>query len=130
MRLATPIAIALIAAAPLAGCGGSSEDGSSSTDSTAAPKANGSAAPVGASAHSCDAHAVDVRALRVTGISCELGRRVMFSWQRSRSCAPPKGASRSSCAAGPYRCLSVRTDRGLVVSCARPSESVAFTVRR
>jgi hypothetical protein len=87
----------------------------------------GSSAPVGAAAKSCDGGA---EALRVTGVSCRSGRRVMNGWQRTRSCAPPANAARSGCAAGRYSCASVRTDRGVAVSCARSGRSIAFIAKR
>jgi hypothetical protein len=54
----------------------------------------------------------------------------MHGWQRRRSCATPADASRGSCLARSYRCLSTRTDRGIAVSCARAGRSIAFVVRR
>jgi hypothetical protein len=127
MRLAAPIAIAVLAAALLAGCGGSSDGGSSS--STEAPPST-STAPAGASAHSCPTAASGAEALRVTGISCGRAERVVVAWQRSGSCAPPAGASRSGCDAAGYRCLSTVTDRGLAVSCSGPGRSIAFVAKR
>jgi hypothetical protein len=129
MRLATPLAIAVLAAALIAGCGGSSS-GSGSTGSSTAPKASDSTAPIGASARRCDTRAVDAMALRATGISCGQARQVMFGWQRDASCASPQGASRSGCTTRSYRCLSTRTGRGLAVSCSRAGQSIAFIARR
>jgi hypothetical protein len=133
MRLATPLAIAVLAAALLAGCGGgssSSSGGSTQTGSTAPAKAGASGGPIGASARSCDTHAVDAGSLRAVGVSCGEARRVMYGWQRASSCASPSGASRSSCSTGSYRCLGARTDRGVAVSCSRPGRSVAFIAKR
>lgn len=129
MRLAIPIATAVLAALLLAGCGGSSSPSGDSTASTsgAAPKLS---APIGASARNCDTGAVDATELRAAGVPCGQARQVMYGWQREPSCAPPPGASRSSCLTRSYRCLGARTDRGLAVSCARPGESVAFVVKR
>jgi len=136
MRLAIPIATAVLAALLLAGCGGSSSSstgGSTQTGTGAPPQASGAgapSAPIGASARSCDTGAVDATELRAAGIPCGQARQVMYGWQREPSCAPPPGASRSSCLTRSYRCLGARTDRGLAVSCARPGESVAFVVKR
>jgi predicted small secreted protein len=128
MRLAVPIAIVALAAALLAGCGGSSGDDSSSAGSTTAPEAGSSNAPAGASAQVCAARGAGVRDVRVTGLSCEQGDVTIAAWQRLGSCEPAAGATRSGCRAGPYRCLSVMTGRGRNVSCSRPGRSVVFTV--
>ena len=128
MRLAVPIAIVALAAALLAGCGGSSGDESSPTGSAPSPGASSSKAPAGASAQVCGAEQAGVRDVRVTGLSCEQGEVTIAAWQRLGSCEPATGASRSGCRAGPYRCLSVMTDRGRNVSCSRPGRSVVFTV--
>jgi hypothetical protein len=126
MRLAAPIAIALLAAL-LAGCGGSSDGGPSS--STEAPP-TGSTAPAGASAHSCPTAAKGAEGLRATGLSCGDAERVVVAWQQGASCAPPAGTSRSGCDAAGYRCLSTVTDRGLAVSCSGPAASIAFVAKR
>jgi hypothetical protein len=117
-RLA-PFATLVLSIALLAGCG------DSSSEETSTPKA-----PVGATAKSCGTRAPGFQALRVTGATCPLARRVMHGWQRIYSCASPAGASRHACTAGSYRCASVRTDRGVAVSCAGPGQSVAFISRR
>ncbi|HEX2706458.1 MAG TPA: hypothetical protein VHM66_00435 [Solirubrobacterales bacterium] len=132
MRPTTPLAIAVLAAALLAGCGGSSssDSGSTSTGSGTAPKSGDSTAPIGASAQSCDTHAVAVKSLRATGVSCSQARQLMFGWQRNPACASPQGASRSSCTTRSYRCLGTTTSRGLAVSCSRPGHSVAFIAKR
>ncbi len=96
MRLATPLAIVALAAALLAGCGGSSS-GSGSTGSSTAPKGSGATAPVGASAQKCETQAVDAGELQASEVSCEEARRLMFAWLRQPSCAGPKGASHSAC---------------------------------
>jgi hypothetical protein len=131
MRLAVPLAIAVLAAALLAGCGGSSSSsgGSTQTGTGAPSKASGPSAPIGASARNCETDAAGVEALRVVGVSCRRARQVMHGWQRTDSCAPPTGASRTSCTARSYRCLSARTSRGLVVGCSLPGESIAFVVK-
>ncbi len=119
MRLATPLAIAVLAAALLAGCGGSSssDSGSTSTGSGTAPKSGDSTAPIGASAQSCDTHAVAVKSLRATGVSCGQARQLMFGWQRNPACASPQGASRSSARPAPTA-ASVRRRRAASPSAA------------
>lgn len=129
MRLATPLAIAVLAAALLAGCGDSSDE-STATGATTAPQAGDSSAPAGATATSCATDSDTASALRATGLGCEQARALMADWERSQDCLAPANASRSSCSLGSYRCLATATDRGLVVSCARPGRSLAFTVRR
>jgi hypothetical protein len=126
MRLAAQIAIAVLAAALLAGCGSSSSGGSSSTETPPTT----STAPAGASARSCPTAASGVEALRVTGVSCGGAQRVVVAWQQGGSCAPTAGLSRSGCNAADYRCLSTVTDRGLAVSCSGPGRSIAFVAKR
>jgi len=131
MRLATPLAIVALAAALLAGCGGSSS--SSSTGGSTGTGASGSGAPrapVGASARNCDTRAVDAEGLRAVGVSCDAARKVMYGWQLLGACATPSAASRTSCTVRSFRCLSGRTDRGVVVGCSRPGESIAFVAKR
>lgn len=132
MRLATSLAIVVLAAALLAGCGSSSSSsgGSTQTGSTAPSKAGTSGGPIGASARSCDTHAGDAEGLRAVGVSCGEARRVLYGWQRTGACSSPSGASRSSCSTGSYRCLGAKTDRGVAVSCSRPGRSVAFIAKR
>jgi len=130
MRLAVPFATFVIAAALLAGCGGSGE-GDSEPATEAAPQAKGSTVPAGASAQECEGGAGAKAKLRATGISCAAALDLTKAWKRSNHCAPAGGASRSSCElAGGYRCLSVVTERGVSVSCARPGRSIAFTAKR
>jgi hypothetical protein len=129
MRLATPLTIVAISAALLAGCGGSSDDGTG-TGATTAPGAADSSAPAGATAKSCPTHSAETKGLRATGLACEQARLLMNEWEKSQSCAAPADSSRSSCSLGYYRCLAAATDRGLTVSCARSGQSVAFTVKR
>lgn len=129
MRLAIPLAIVALFVAVLAGCGDSSGDGSES-GATTAPPASGSSAPAGATATSCPTHSTETKGLRATGMDCKRARRLMEEWGRAKDCATPPSASRSSCSLGPYRCLAAATDRGLMVSCARSGQSVAFTVKR
>lgn len=125
MRLAIPLTIVAVAAALLSGCGGS-DDGDSSATPQAAPKAKGSTAPIGASAHECKGEGE----LRATGLPCKKARSLMAAWGRTEGCAPADGASRSACGlSGAYRCLSVVTEKGISVSCAKPGRSLAFTAK-
>jgi hypothetical protein len=54
---------------------------------------------------------------------------IQTRWEHARDCGRPPGASRWGCSVGLYRCQAVVVDRGWSVSCSRPGESVAFTVR-
>jgi hypothetical protein len=136
MRLATPLAIVALAAALLSGCGGSSSSstGGSTQTGTGAPSQTSGAgtpsAPVGASARECATHAANAAGLRAVGVSCGAARKVMYGWQLLGACAPPSAASRTSCTVRSFRCLSGGTDRGVVVGCSRPGESIAFVARR
>lgn len=130
MRIAVPFATVVLTAALLAGCGGSG-DGGSEPSTQATSSAQGSSAPAGASAQECKGGAGAKLKLRATGISCSEGVDLAKDWKADESCVPAAGASRSSCEiAGGYRCLSVVTDRGVSVSCARPGRSIAFTAKR
>lgn len=135
MRLATPLAIVVLAVALLAGCGSSSSSpaGSTSTGSTgssAAPRAKTPSAPVGASAQSCAINANGVSGLRVTVISCGAGQKTVIAWQRDAACKPVADGSQAGCTVGAYRCIATTTDRGLSVSCAKPGRSLAFIAKR
>jgi hypothetical protein len=137
-RLVAPLAIVVVAAILVAGCGDSSTrtDGSRTgtvTGVVPVPEHKGgstSKAPIGAAAKSCDSYAGDAEALRATGIPCEQARQVMYGWQREPSCSTPAGASRGSCLTRSYHCQAARTDRGLVVSCSRVGQSIAFVAKR
>jgi hypothetical protein len=129
VRLATPIAIAVLAAALLGGCGGSSSSSSTTGGSGGSPGASSSTAPAGASAHVCVLNAGGAEGLRATGVSCGKAQRLAIAWRRSGACAPAGGASRSACTVSSYRCLTTSTARGFTVACSRPGRSVAFTVR-
>jgi hypothetical protein len=128
MKLLSPIATVALTAALLAGCG--SGGGSGSTGATPPSSSSGASAPAGASAHSCETQAVDAEALRATNVGCDHARQLMLAWQRDSRCVPAKGASRSACSIGGYRCLSVVTSKGVSVGCAQPNRSVAFMARR
>lgn len=54
---------------------------------------------------------------------------IQAAWEHEGDCRRPPGASRWGCSVGSYRCQAVVVDRGWSVSCARPGNSVAFTVR-
>ncbi len=130
-RRLAPLALLALAVALPAGCGdASSEEESTPGGSRQTETAPARTAPVGALAKSCDAYSADAGALRATGIPCDQARRVMYGWQRERSCSLPAGPSRGSCLARSYHCLATRTDRGVAVSCARAGQSIAFRARR
>ncbi|HEX5928466.1 MAG TPA: hypothetical protein VFY48_03650 [Solirubrobacterales bacterium] len=119
-RRPAPFAVAALAIALLAGCGDSSMEGERE------PTLKGRHVEV----TECETRAADLAMLRVTEARCSEGRRVMRDWQRSRSCAPPAGASRHGCAVGSYRCASIAIRGGVAVSCFRPGQAVAFRARR
>jgi hypothetical protein len=124
MRLALPLTI--LALALLSGCGGSDDGEVSGVSTQPTPQAKGAGAPPGAAAHECEGDGD----LRATGLGCKEARSLMASWARTKGCAPSGGDSRSACSlAGSYRCLSVVTERGISVSCAKPGRSVAFTAK-
>lgn len=138
MPLRRPLLSALLVAVALAGltsgCG-SSDGGSGygSRDSTEGPAtatATTPAAPPGASARTCDGGAPGTEEARVTGISCDVGLRVVAAWVAKPPCSAPAGGSRFSCSVDDgYRCLGVSAERGVAVSCARPGASVSFVSR-
>jgi hypothetical protein len=105
------LAVVVLAVAVLVvGCGGTS------SNSTTQPKA-----PAGSKVISCKAGG-----LRATAVDCTSARKVMVGWQHSRACALGQGESRGACSVSGFRCQSVRTGKGVSVSCARPGEAVAF----
>lgn len=127
MRLTALAAIVLSAALVAAGCGGG---GSGGSNSTAAPKGGGAPktatapnAPAGSEVVACGA------GLRATAVDCDTAHRIERRWEKHRSCALPDGASRASCALGPFRCQAVRTGNGIAVSCARPGGDIAFIAK-
>ena len=126
---AAALTLVLVAAALfVAGCGSS---GSGSEDeSSSAPATEPGGAPPGAAAQSCAAGVQGVAALRATGISCATAAQVAAGWVASPGCAPAGAAARTSCDVGRYRCLGLRVDRGIAVSCARASHSVSFVAHR
>lgn len=128
VRLATRFAIVALAAALLAGCGGSGSGSSSGGSSSGGT--GSSSAPAGASAEACVLSVGGLEGLRAAGISCGKAQKLAIGWRRSAGCAPAAGASRSACTVGGYRCLATSTARGYTVGCAQPGRSVAFIVRR
>jgi hypothetical protein len=108
------LAAAAVLAVLVAGCGG----GSSS--STTKPNA-----PAGSKVISCK-----TGGLRATAVDCASARKVMTGWHHSRACALGHGESRGACSVSGFRCQSVRTGKGVSVSCARPGEAIAFIPRR
>jgi hypothetical protein len=107
-----PVLAVVVLALFVAGCGGSS---SSSTQ----PKA-----PAGSKVVACK-----TGGLRATAVDCASARKVMIGWQHSHACALGQGESRGACSISGFRCQSVRTGKGVSVSCARPGEAVAFIPR-
>jgi len=118
MRLATALAIAALAAAPLAGCG-SSSDGSDGAGSTAAPKDGGGSAPAGASAHACAIDGGSASGLRVTAVSCGRAQKTVLAWQEDAACRPAGSGSQAGCTVAGYRCIATATDQGLLVPVIR-----------
>jgi hypothetical protein len=117
------VAVALLAILS-SGCG------SSSTESSGEETSAKTATPPGAVVPVCTAATANVGAMRVSGVSCATGRKVAAGWSSKSACSTPSGASRTSCKVGAYRCLGITTERGLVVSCARPRRSISFIAKR
>ncbi len=131
MRLASLLATIVLTTALLAGCGGGSEEDGSRASKPEVPQAKGAAEPAGATAHECRGRAGTRARLRATGVPCSVAVGLTRAWERKAACVPAAGSSRAACEiGGGYRCLSLVTDRGVTVSCARPGRSIAFTVRR
>ncbi|MGN6816701.1 MAG: hypothetical protein ACTHK3_11580 [Solirubrobacterales bacterium] len=129
MSRATLLAVLVLAAALLLGCGGSSSR-ESSTGAGAQSHGVIPPAPAGARARHCRAGATGATGLTATGATCTEARRLMLGWTHSSACQPATGASRSSCSALSYRCLATATGRGWSVSCSKPGRSIGFTARR
>jgi hypothetical protein len=129
-QAATALAIALAAAAAaIAGCG--SEGGETTSAPQPLKRAGDAGGPPGASVRVCAVSSeMGLERVRVTGVSCRQASIVLVGWRKHpQGCAPRRGASRSSCPVQGYRCLSVRTARGLAVNCARRGRSISF-IRR
>jgi hypothetical protein len=108
-----PVLAVAVLALFVAGCGGGSS-------SSSQPKA-----PAGSKVVSCK-----TGGLRATAVDCASARKVMVGWQHRHACALSQGESRGACSVSGFRCQSVRTGKGVSVSCARPGEAVAFIPRR
>lgn len=114
MRLALPIAIALLLTALVAGCGGSSS--STGGDSTAGGGATG---PAGGASEECGGESV-----RVSGVACEEAEVVLAHWRRAPGCAITGNASHASCQIRGYLCIAARQGQREAVSCAQPGKSI------
>jgi hypothetical protein len=112
-RATLAIAVAVLAAAMIAGCGGGS------STSTTKPRA-----PAGSKVVACK-----TGGLRATAVDCASARKVMSGWHASHACALAKGESRGACSVSGFRCQAVQTGKGTSVSCARPGEAVAFIAK-
>jgi hypothetical protein len=64
------------------------------------------------------------------GSSTQSDGQVRSAFEQSKDCQRPPGASRWGCSVGAYRCQGVVSGRGWPVSCAKPGDSIAFTVPR
>jgi hypothetical protein len=121
--------LAAAAAIAAAGCGSSADETAETTP--AAPAATtsttpgGQQAPRGVRATPCDGGSNSAE-IRVTGVSCKLGRDLVAGWYEDSACSSPAGASRTSCRVGRFTCLGASADRGIAVTCAGPGRSVSF----
>jgi hypothetical protein len=122
----TILLLALALAVAAAGCGSSSDETTGTTSTTLEKKQE---APVSVRADRCGEGATAGGEVRVTGVSCELGRSLVAGWYKDGACSAPQGASRTSCRLGEFICLGAVTDRGVAVTCAAPGRSVAFIGR-
>ncbi|HJZ37021.1 MAG TPA: hypothetical protein VJ204_12200 [Solirubrobacterales bacterium] len=113
MKRPVPAVVVLAVVLFVVGCGGGS------SNSTTQPKA-----PAGSKVVSCK-----TAGLRATSVDCASARKVMNGWQQNQACALGQGESRGACSVSGFRCQSVRTGKGVSVSCARPGEAVAFIPR-
>jgi len=141
MRIPGPIraasvllSVLTVTAFAAAGCGSDSDV----SDGTAPPNPPASTsttphrgeAPQGARAQRCDRGAGAGVEIRVTGVSCSVGRDLVADWHAESSCWSPPGASRTSCRLGRLTCLGANSGRGIAVTCAGLGRSVAFIGRR
>lgn len=130
MRSPIAILLAVLALAlAITGCGSSPDETSSAPagDSPASKSTvPGREAPAGVRTERCGEGSTQGGEIRVTGVSCKLGRELVAGWYKNSACSSPKGASRTSCKLGEFTCLGAVTDRGLAVTCAGPGRSVAF----
>jgi hypothetical protein len=123
MKRPVPAAAVLALALFVVGCGGGSS--SSTAPSRSAPPSG----PAGSRVVACKGGAATAEALRASALDCAAGRKVMSGWGHSHACSLGRNESRGACSVDGFRCQSVRTDRGVSVSCARPGEAVAFIPR-
>lgn len=132
--LLSALLVVLALAAATSGCG-SSDGGSGygsrgSTEDSPTATATTPNAPPGASARTCEGTTAGTDELRVTGIGCDIGLRVVAAWAAKPSCSTPAGGSRFSCSVEDgYRCLGTSAERGIAVSCAHPGASVSFLAK-
>jgi hypothetical protein len=128
--LAVVLPVALIALAGCGSSGGTTESNTGSGSQTGGPPASESTsnAPPGASVTSCPNNSVSKSPIRVAGASCDEGQATVEAWSHTHSCIRPSMTARSSCSAGRYRCLSVRTERSIAVNCSRQGRSVSFRI--
>ncbi|HET7508251.1 MAG TPA: hypothetical protein VFJ53_07820 [Solirubrobacterales bacterium] len=101
MRFASPLALIVLAAALLFGCGGSDDS------TTTGPHMDGGMP-------------------HTSGGSSMAKMRA--AWTAESGCRHPSGASRWGCSIGPYRCQAVVVDRGWAVDCAKSGRSISFTI--
>lgn len=132
--LTVAVALGLLAALLVAGCGGGSSGGSSSTEPSGGggegtvPKATSPNAPAGSKVVSCAENRMEMEALRATEVDCATARATMERWERSHVCTLGNG-SRSSCTLGGFRCQAVKVGKGASVSCAGPQGDVSFIAK-
>jgi hypothetical protein len=131
------VAIAVVATLGVAGCGSESDETSGGGTKTApvsagdeARRAGGAQAPAGVRAEVCESDDAAGGELRVTGVPCEFGRKMVEAWSEEERCAAPPGASRTSCKIGGFTCLGTATGRGLAVTCAAPGSSLVFLAKQ
>lgn len=129
------VAIVLTATLGVTACGSDSDETTSARTGPAAAedgarKAGETKAPVGVRAEVCESDETADGELRVTGVDCELGRRMVKAWRQEDRCAAPPGASRTSCKVGGFTCLGTSTGRGLAVFCAAPGQSIVFIAKQ
>lgn len=124
---ASTIAIALLLAALLSGCGSSSDV---KTDSEARTGTVPGGAPIGARPKRCGKDVADAHGqLLATNVNCDTALKVVIAWnERGDPCTAKE--SRPACTVSGFRCIGAHTDRGMAVSCSQPGRSIAFIGRR
>jgi hypothetical protein len=126
---ASPVVVIAVAAA-IAGCGSSSDETETGEPPASTSTAPASQAPIGVRAKSCKDPSTVTGEIRVTGLPCAAGRLIAEAWSRTKACAAPAGASRTSCRLGGLTCLGAVTGRGIAVTCAEPGRSLSFVGKR